>query len=356
MNKFIPQQLNFWFFQLYGWLIYSSLNYSLFFILTKTKTQNSIGFIIRMVIGFCLTTILRYIYKYFFTKNNFTKKTISVIIFSSFSIALIWQLSSKYIKALFYNQNPIEILYNLRTVNLLMDLYWDIVFIAVWSTLYFVIKLYFSYQHIRENSAEITVLTKKAEIQVLQNQLNPHFLFNSLNSIRALIKEDKETAKDMIDKLNSLLNYVFENDKMIKSKIREEIDLIRDYLSIEKIRFEEKLEYDIKIDIDTEKEEILTFLIHPLVENAIKHGMRTTKLPLKIFICIERYSTNGIKITVKNSGKLLDRRDTGIGLDNVKKRLLSAYPGKHNFSIYEDVGFVIVEIFINNLDLDLYEN
>jgi len=356
MNKIFQDQVNFWSLQLFGWLTYSFLNYTLFFLLTKTQTQTSGGFIIRMVMGFCLTTILRYMYNYFSTQNIFTKKIIIIIILSSFSFALFWQFGSRFIKALLYNNNPMQIFNNLKFVNILMDLYWDIVFIAVWSTLYFGIKLYFSYQHIKKNSTEIKVLTKRSEIQVLRNQLNPHFLFNSLNSIRALIKEDKETAKDMIDKLNSLLNYIFVDDKKIKSKIIEEIDLIKDYLSIEKIRFEEKLEYNIKIDKDTENIEILTLLIHPLVENAIKHGMKSTKLPLKVYLCIEKFDINGIKIIVKNSGKLLDTKDTGIGLENVKKRLLSAYPNKHNFCIYEKDGFVIVEILINNTDLDLYEN
>lgn len=356
MNDILKEKFNFWLFQVVGWLIYAGSNYLLFFIITKTKTQTNIGFIIRMLLGFTITSILRYIYKNFVNYGFITKKIVLLLSIASIISAVIWQVGSKYIKAAVNYQNPIAVILNIRLVNLFMDLYWDIVLIAAWSTLYFGIKLWISYNHLKQKTYETNLLSKKTEIKVLQSQLNPHFLFNSLNSIRALIKEDKDTAKAMIDKLSALLNYVFANNKKITSKISEEIDIIQNYLAIEKIRFEEKLETSVEIGKGTNDLEILTFLIHPLVENAIKHGMKTTKLPLQIKIFTKKLNENGIIISVQNSGYYIENKNNGIGLENIKLRLENAYPHNHKFTILEENGFVKVEIIINNLKLFLNEN
>ena len=356
MNNLIKEKFNFWLFQIAGWLIYAGSNYLLFFIITKTKNQTNGGFIIRMLLGFTITSILRYIYKNFVNYGFITKKIVLLLSIASIISAVIWQVGSKYIKAAVNYQNPIAVILNIRLVNLFMDLYWDIVLIAAWSTLYFGIKLWISYNHLKQKTYETNLLSKKTEIKVLQSQLNPHFLFNSLNSIRALIKEDKDTAKEMIDKLSALLNYVFANNKKITSKISEEIDIIQNYLAIEKIRFEEKLETSVEIGKGTNDLEILTFLIHPLVENAIKHGMKTTKLPLQIKIFTKKMGENGLLIGVENSGYFIENKNNGIGLENIKLRLNNAYPNNHKFTILEENGFVKVEINIYNLKLFLNEN
>jgi sensor histidine kinase YesM len=136
--------------------------------------------------------------------------------------------------------------------------------------------------------------------------------------------------------------------------LREELDAIRHYLSVEKRRFEDKLDVRFAIDPQAEEYPVLGFLLHPLVENAIKYGMKTSPLPLEI--CLEASVRGGVlHITITNSGSWLaetkrqgaGHEGTGTGLANVRSRLENAYPGRHRFQAGEMDGKVHVAIEIH---------
>jgi LytS/YehU family sensor histidine kinase len=136
--------------------------------------------------------------------------------------------------------------------------------------------------------------------------------------------------------------------------LREELDAVRHYLSVEKRRFEDKLDVTIAVDPDAAEYPVLGFLLHPLVENAIKYGMKSSALPLRI--SIEASVRGGaLHITIINSGSWLadttrqgaNHDGTGTGLVNVRSRLENAYPGRHRFEVGEKDGNVQVAIEIN---------
>jgi LytS/YehU family sensor histidine kinase len=188
---------------------------------------------------------------------------------------------------------------------------------------------------------------------MLRYQMNPHFLFNSLNSIRALISENKKNAKTMVTELSEFLRYSLLSESCTEAPLSHEIEAIRHYYAIEKIRFEDRLEITFDIAPMAEEYPIISFLIHPLVENAVKYGMRTSPMPLKIHVTA-RADDHRLSVNVCNTGKWIEPGDysasgnigTGTGLENVRKRLFSSYPNRHTFGIEPESDCVSVKFEI----------
>jgi len=223
-----------------------------------------------------------------------------------------------------------------------------------WSGSYFVIKFWKDWKLQEEMTEKANVLAQKAQLQMLRYQLNPHFLFNSLNSIRALIAEDKKNAKAMITELSEFLRYSLISKNYSEVPLMNEIEAVRHYFAVEKVRYEEKLDVAFDIDPLAEDYPIISFIIHPLAENAIKYGMRTSTMPLRIQINAEVHNS-ALSIEVCNTGKWVEpviendnnRFGTGTGLANVRRRLENAYPNSHRFDIYKDEERVHIKLTIN---------
>jgi two-component system, LytTR family, sensor kinase len=190
-------------------------------------------------------------------------------------------------------------------------------------------------------------------LQMLRYQLNPHFLFNALNSIRALIEEDKNKAKSMITELSEFLRYSLISKNYKNVPLREELKAIEHYFKIEKKRFEDKLQVVFNVDERAEDFPVLSFLVHPLVENAVKFGMQTSKMPLEINLYAE-IENDGLVLEISNSGKWVennsqDHNGTGTGLKNIQERLENAFPNKHSFEINKMENLVSIIIKINSI-------
>ncbi len=120
-------------------------------------------------------------------------------------------------------------------------------------------------------------LKTKAELEALRAKVNPHFFFNTLNSIASLISEDPEKAEEVVGKLSRLFRYTLEASNKDKVSLKQEVEFIKEYLDLEKVRLAERLEYEIKTDKDLEELMIPGMLLQPLVENSIKHGIAPLK-------------------------------------------------------------------------------
>jgi LytS/YehU family sensor histidine kinase len=194
-------------------------------------------------------------------------------------------------------------------------------------------------------------LANHAQLDMLRYQLNPHFLFNALNSIRASIDEDSQRAKRMVTEFSEFLRYSLLNDNSAPVELRQEIEAIKNYLAIEKIRFEDKLDVTFQLEPAAEECRLPGFLIHPLVENAVKHGMTNNSGPLKI--CIEARIREGrLVVEIANTGRLdakspqTNGAGTHIGLRNVRERLAKLYPDKSSFTLRQDGAWIRATIEI----------
>jgi LytS/YehU family sensor histidine kinase len=225
-----------------------------------------------------------------------------------------------------------------------------------WSALYIGIKFWLEWGLQKNKVDQANTIATETRLQMLRYQLNPHFLFNALNSIRATIGDNDNKARSMITELSEFLRYSLLSNDHQEIPFKDEITTVKHYLSIEKKRFEEKLDIKFEIDPNVENFPILSFLIHPIIENAIKYGMKTSKIPLKILIKADELK-NGLCINIINSGYWIkptqkDRdsaQGTGTGLENVTARLKWGFPDRHKFEYFERDGNVVVI-------MELYKN
>ena len=190
---------------------------------------------------------------------------------------------------------------------------------------------------LRFKTSELEKQLAEAQVDALTSQLNPHFMFNSLHSIASLVRADqREDAINMIGGLGELLRQSIEKSQVTLVSLDEEIDFIKKYLSIEKIRFGENLNIEYQIDSDTLKEKVPRFILQPLVENALKHGLRD--LENEAILKVEaRKNEDWLSINIKDNGKGFceeNVKEEGLGLSNVKQRLKTLYEDRFEFKIH----------------------
>lgn len=218
--------------------------------------------------------------------------------------------------------------------------------IGAWTVTYFVAKLLLKLNKDRIERLELSSNLKQAQLNTLKGQINPHFMFNSLNNIRGLMLEDVEKSREMLTKLSEMLRYSLTKNNVNGIAVEEEVEMVENYIALSKIQFEERLKFEKDIEKDTLQFQIPPMIIQLLVENAAKHGISNLKDGGKIKLKLS-IRNNGLQIIVINSGKLeISKGSTQLGLKNIKQRLKLLYGEKATFALNEKEGEVIAEINI----------
>ncbi|HXG67690.1 MAG TPA: histidine kinase [Blastocatellia bacterium] len=349
----LPRRLpSFWTLQIVGWAAYYAM-----IVITFLPVLSAEGSLLRLMhiklvrslIGFCLSSVLRLIYKQL-APGRSVQFIVLLALACSVVFGCVWTaLGNLHVRLTSPTfeleaalaKSPRDALDYASTL-------------LGWSALYFGIKYWQAWQAERERALKANALAHQAQLDMLRYQLNPHFLFNALNSIRASIDEDGRRAKRMITELAEFLRYSLLNKNSEPIPLRNEIEAIRNYLAIEKIRFEDRLDVAFAIEPAAEEYRLPGFLIHPLVENAIKHGMNSAS-PLRIRLTA-RARNGSLVVEVANTGRWLphpaqteaNANGTGTGLENVRQRLAQLFPGRSRLNIHEDDGWVRAVIEINN--------
>lgn len=330
---------SFWRAQVGVWLVYLVMIYTTFLpmasgnlrLLLVIKTW-------RTLFGFTLSSLLRFLYRRVVSTWSLPRIT-AVAGLGSVTLGAVWITLGLGVAALVnpsFHVSTALPQYPRDTLDYSLTL-------MAWSAGYFFVKYWLEWQAERERSLRAASSAQLAELQLLRYQLNPHFLFNALNSVRASIDEDAQRAKRMITALAEFLRYSLLSGEGEMVELREEILAIRNYLAIESIRFETKLEVQFDVDHAAELAQVPAFLVCPLVENAVKHGMRTSAKPLRLLITA-KCPAERIEIQVVNSGTLQvlehNGEDTGTGLRNVRERVAQIYGADARFELREAEGWV----------------
>lgn len=203
---------------------------------------------------------------------------------------------------------------------------------AIWVLAYY--GYHFSQREViavREG-ARLSMIAKDAEFNNLSAQLNPHFFFNSLNSIKGLVVENPGGARRAIDLLSDLMRTSLYGRGTGMIAVKDEIEMVKDYLELEQVRFEKRLGTNIEVDELVPDRLILPFSIQVLVENAIKHGIAQRKEGGTIYIRVEE-DKGFLHAVIQNPGKLDTAATKGLGLKNLKERLQLQFDGKASFDI-----------------------
>lgn len=220
------------------------------------------------------------------------------------------------------------------------------VIFCIWNAIYFGFQYFQNYKRVEINSLRYLAATRESELNNLKAQLNPHFIFNCMNSIRALIDENPGNAKAAITRLSNILRRTLQLDKSKEILLKDELSLVKDYLDLEQVRYEERLHYRFDIQEEVLSCMIPPFIIQSQVENAIKYGI--SKIPGNGTIVIDAYkSENNLRIKISNSGKLsADVGGTGVGFSNSAQRLELLYGERGKIEMKQADDLVIVSINI----------
>ncbi|WP_028100333.1 sensor histidine kinase [Pseudoduganella violaceinigra] len=218
-------------------------------------------------------------------------------------------------------------------------LFWSGVMVA-WQVSYMAATALRRANRFESEALRLDVLAKEAELKALQSQVNPHFFFNSLNSVRALIFENPQSAAQMIDQLATLMRFTLASSYADTVTLKEELEAVHSYLAIEKIRFEERLSVSLAIEGGMETVTIPPMSVQTLVENAVKYGVEQSSAGTEIRISAS-HANGRASIEVANRGALATLgNSTRVGLSNARKRLLHAKGGEAGLELVESDGWV----------------
>lgn len=268
------------------------------------------------------------------------KQTPSIDIFlnhlgtASISI-VIWYLSSVGILSYLFSDSPeyLKFLDGSAPWRFAMGLFYYIITI-------FIYYLYISFRNMEEKiaqEAELKGLIRETELNLLKSQINPHFLFNSLNSISSLTMTNPEKAQEMIIKLSDFLRYsIGQKEKQLVS-FKDELHNINLYLDIEKCRFGERLNFSIDVPEGCMKKLLPNMILQPLIENAIKHGVYESTEPITIWVSCREEGSN-MHVTIKNNfdPDFKSKKGTGMGLKNIQNRLKIIYQADYLMQVARD--------------------
>jgi two-component system, LytTR family, sensor kinase len=198
------------------------------------------------------------------------------------------------------------------------------------------------------NEERLERLRIRAELDALQAKINPHFLFNTLNSIASLISENPAAAESTVEKLAELFRYTLQRSGNTTVRLGEELEIVRSYLEIESVRFGERLKFDIRADESMNDVLVPPLLVQPLVENSIKHGISSEPLGGRVSVEVKRDGRSCL-ITVTDSGKgfPVTGDPPGFGLKSIRERLALVYGDGASLSVREGSSEVRITIPLN---------
>jgi len=350
MIKGLLQNQNrlFWVLHLGGWLTWGVIvkyAYTLV-IFEATSPYYFLYVMVITVIGILITYGLRLIYRYLWARALWLRAVgfvggcgIAAFIWmmSRSKIYSTWIEHDKDMSAWLEKMGSAAELYEKVSF---MDTYLSsIVIMLAWSALYFSIKYYQVFQEIQKSALKSAAMAHEAQLKMLRYQLNPHFLFNTLNAISTLVLEEQiDLANRMVTKLSSFLRYSLDNDPMQKITLEQELAALQLYLDIEKVRFEERLNLELDIEESARSALIPSLLLQPLVENAIKYGIAQSESGGQLRIAAKVFAGD-LLIELIDNGPGVELVDgcipdaNGVGLRNTRERLLELYGARHSFRL-----------------------
>ncbi len=320
----------FWLAHSVGWLGFALVHY-LGSLLHDLRDIFVMIILLNAYAGWLFTVPLRYIYRRVW--NLPPIKIALVVIIASYLTGVLWQVvkNINYWEIYKHGYQPdFWLMYTRSSV-------WSFYIILSWSGLYFGTKYYQMFQVEKQRVLKANTVAHQAQLKMLRYQLNPHFLFNTLNAISTLILlKENVTANSMVTKLSDFLRYSLEKDPMKKVTLNDEIQALELYLAIEKVRFEERLQIDVNISEQCQNALVPSMILQPLAENAIKHAIATQEQGGSITISVNNFGED-LMIEVADDGpgtEIIDGnlyRENGVGLVNTRERLQALY--RENFSL-----------------------
>jgi len=331
----------FWKFQLGGWAIYALIVIPVKWALFRSFSGAAVSFY-RELLGLFLTFGMYLVYRRIYGRWRLSNILLTVFMLSFAGSAIEIIISFALHNVVIFEEAGFS-----NDTTRMGVLYYRAAVFAGWSFLYFVFRLIYESDDLRNRLAEALAHHRETEVQMLRAQMNPHFLFNALNAIATLLGK---SGSELIRSLTSYLRFSLDHGADAFVPLGTEYDAMRDYLAIEKSRFRDDLEVECHIDEAARPVAVPGIILQPLVENAIKYGRETSELPLKVRVKVSRRDASAVQIDVRNTGYWTEpvqrEKSSHLGLKNLRRRLELLYADRHRFEIKDESGWVAVNIHI----------
>ena len=337
----------YWLFQAIGWggfaLISIFFAYSFDQLNTHADVIQVMGRIgIFVALGIILTHLMRLV----IINLNLLQKKLEKQLIQFILITAIFSLVGSFfdmqllIKSDWLNKREKPFLDN-KPLLVLSGAFSFFIYYFIWNAIYFMYHYISKSRKQQLDTLQLEALVKELELKTIKAHINPHFIFNSLNSIRALVDENPQRARKAITELSNILRSSMQTEKVEMVPFEKELFIVKDYLALENMRFEDRLKVEYQIDEDTLHQPVPPMMLQTLVENAIKHGI-SKQINGGIVKVISDFKGDYHELVVQNTGQLNGAVNTeGFGISSTNNRLNLLYGDKARFDIKQINGSLV---------------
>lgn len=286
-------------------------------------------------------------YLYYWSLNNSKGQVLFVVflklLFISSCVTIALWLTLYFPVTYFTEMAWLEML---KMSNIFLTFYTNCFVFSVWYFFYSNMAFLEKVNNFDKEKLLLESTLKESQLNMLKGQINPHFIFNSLNNIRGLILENPAKSREMITRLSEMLRYSLTKSEVNTIALEEEIEMVENFIAISKIQLEDRLQFVTEIAEDSKRLQIPPMIIQMLIENAVKHGISQLKEGGVVFLKIKNENTD-LHIQVNNTGQLSQQKGTTqLGLKNIQRRLRLLYGETATFELSEVENQVIAKIVI----------
>ncbi len=334
MTRFFgTKEATFWSFQFFGWTGYFLVR--MFQAITNQQDPSavSIQYLAAVIIGVSMTIVMRHVYRIVRDKPLFLVLPVVILLCAAFGL-LFSSLELALAPVLVPGIAPFA------GLALFGNAMFEATVLFAWSAIYFGYHYYAGLQEQKAQVLKATAMAHQAQLKMLRYQLNPHFLFNTLNAISTLVLDKaEEDANKMLTKLSSFLRYTLVNQPTQRISLDQELYALGLYLDIEKVRFQDRLSIEFDIDEDSKTALVPSLILQPLIENAIKYAIAPSIDGGTITVCAKVVGQR-LVLALKDTGPgledinhIVSQSGSGVGIANTKERLLQIYGEDHEFRL-----------------------
>jgi sensor histidine kinase YesM len=333
----------YWLCQIIGWSTFIGI--SVFFVLTFAKPVHLLYYkslVLTCLAGLLITHVMRLNIHSLKVLDKSIKNQIFYFLALTIVFSILFGLVSESIDFLI-GYHPERLKNYTKAERLFLSSFNALWLILIWNLIYYIYHFVERNRKQELDTFRLEAMVKSLELKTIKSHINPHFIFNALNSIRALVDENPQRARTAITELSNILRSSMRAEQLETVPLQQELDIVKDYLALEHMRFEERLKINMQIDEDTLGQPIPPMMLQTLVENAIKHGI-SKKINGGDIKIISSYKENHYELVVQNSGTLhghIISKD-GFGIKSTQDRLNLLYQGKAYFEI-KDIANDTVE-------------
>lgn len=330
----------YWMCQIIGWGLFIFIH--LFFAFTFDRYNEL--FIGRLLVFAGLGIGFSHIMRYIIIRSDVLRKPLQQQLIGLMVITTAFSLAVGYADTLLTG------LFNLRTKQennetwfyiLLSNSLSSFVYLFMWNCIYFIYHYIQKSRNQQFDTLKLEALVKELELKTIKSHINPHFIFNALNSIRALIDENPSRARNAITELSNILRSSMQAEKLETVPFERELSIVKDYLALEHIRFEDRLKVEYEIDEKTLTQPVPPMMLQTLVENAIKHGISKQMAGGTVRI-ISAIKGRHHEMMIQNTGRLDSAANTeGFGIPGTRSRLYLMFGQQAGFNIREINGSMV---------------